>query len=224
MIRQYIQTIKAIFSHPQNVVDSFIHTEKSGYQHPFLFCLIGVLVILIINLFLVDFSFDPVTPQVDGGHEQIQELAVWMDIAAVRASTQFLPLSMFLLLIPLLSLPGLFFFRDQMDSFYSNLILNSYTVGASLAAFLILIPAWALLEIPLTDSFMNTTLPAIVTGVIGLWIYKNYFQATKFSVWVRIFSSWITGYMLFIFVKGFAAGIIGYMLFAIARIYELSGG
>jgi len=224
MIKQYIQTFKETFSHPRNVVDSFIHAEKSSYQHPFLFCLIGVLVILVINLFLIDFSFEPVTPETDGDHEHLQELAVWMDIAVVRASTQFLPLSMLLLLIPLLSLPGLFFFREQMESFYSNLILNSYTVGVTMASFLILIPIWSFLEIPFTDPFMNTTLPAIVIGALGLWVYRSYFRITGVMGWIRILSSFISGYILFIFVKGFAAGVVGYMLFAIARIMELYRG
>jgi hypothetical protein len=209
---------------PRNVVDSFIHTEESRYLHPFKFCVIGTLFFLVINLFIVDFTFESEPLQIDGDNEQLIELAVCMNDATVSASTQFLPLSMFLLLIPMLSLPGLFFFRDELEGFYSNLILNSYTVGASMSVFLVLIPLWTLLDLPFTDPFMNTTLPAIIIGAAGLWIYKRYFNSSDITGWIRIFSSFISGYILFILVKGLAAGIVGYMLFAVNRIMEISGG
>lgn len=224
MFRQYIHTFRTILKQPQDAVDSFIYSDNSSYQHPFLFCLIGMLPCLILNLFMIDFSFDPAAPRIDGDHEHLQELAIWMEAAKVRASTQYLPLSMILLLIPFMSLPGLFFFREKLDSFYSNIILNSYTVGVSMAAFLILIPFWSIVDIPLTDSNVNVTVPSIVIGGIGLWVYRGYFRITDFIGIIRIMSSWITGYVLFFFVKGFVAGVIGYMLFAITRIYEISGG
>lgn len=224
MIKLYIQTFIDTLKSPRNVVDSFIHTDKSEYQHPFKFCLIGTLFFLAINLIFMDFSIHAEVMQIHGDNEQLVELAVWMNEATVRASTQFLPLSMFLLLIPMLSLPALFFFRDEMESFYSNLVLNSYIVGASMAAFLVLIPMWTLLELPLTDSFMNTTLPAVIIGSVGLWIYKHYFRISDIKGWVRIISSYISGYILFILIKGFISGIIGYMMFAVNRIRELSGG
>lgn len=226
MLNTYIQTLKETLNTPRNVVDAFIHSreQESRWQHPFLFCTIGVLFYLIVNLFFIDFSFETAPPQTDGGSEELHELALWIEVATIRVSTQFLPLSMLTLLIPMLSLPGIFFFREQMEGFYANLILNTYTTGASLLAFLVLIPAWSFLAIPLTDSAMHTTLPAIAIAAVGLWVYKNYFRPAGFIGWTRILSSFITGYILFIFVKGFIAGVIGYMLFAINRIMELSGG
>lgn len=223
MLNRYITTFKHSISHPRNVVDGFIDGEKNKFQHPFLFCLIGITVILILNSLFVDYSFTPQLTDLDSDDEQIQALAEWMEVANVRASTQFLPLMLGLIFIPMLSLPGLYFFREELHSFYSNLVLNSYVIGSSMVALLPLIPVLILVDLPLTDPFINATLPAILVASVGLWIYKQYFMVTSLMGWVKILSSYITGYVLFIVVKGFVAGVAGYMIFAIKRIMELSG-
>lgn len=223
MLQNYFNTLIYTFSHPRNVVDGFINGDKSRFQHPFVYCSIGIITVILLNSLLVDFSFTPQLTDIDSDDELVQALAEWMEIASVRASTQLLPLMMGLIFIPMLSLPGLFFFRDELHSFYSNLVLNSYTVGSSLIALLPLIPVWMFADLPLTDPFMNSTLPALLAASVGLWVYKQYFLVTSLMGWIKILSSYITGYVLFIVLKGFVAGIAGYMIFAINRILELSG-
>ena len=223
MLNTYLTTFKHLFSHPRNVVDGFIDGEKNKFYHPFFYCLIGITGVLILNSLLVDYSFTPQLTDLDSDDEQIQALAEWMEVANIRASTQFLPLMLGLIFIPMLSLPGLYFFREELHSFYSNLVLNSYVIGSSMIALLPLIPVWIFVDLPLTDPLMNSTLPAILVASVGLWIYKQYFLVSSLMGWVKILSSYISGYVLFIILKGFVAGVAGYMIFAVKRIMELSG-
>jgi len=225
MIKNYTNTLKKILLQPRDIIDGFIHSKESRkYQHPFLFGIIGMIFVLLMSTIFVDFSIETDLSGVEAESEQLQQIAEWIQLVTVRASTQFLPLAMFVLLIPLLSLPGLYFFRHQTDNFYSNLILNSYTVGASMIALLAAIPFWMFLDVPLTDPFMNSTLPGVLVASVGIWVYRLYFQVSDVMGWIRIISSFLTGYILFVLVKGFTAGIIGYMFFAINRIIEISGG
>lgn len=152
---------------------------------------------------------------------QIEQITGWIELITVRLSTQFLPAMLFLM-IPLLSIPALFFLRDEMSGFYSHLILNSYAAGLAVAVLTIAIPFWMLLDIPITDPFMYRTLPALIVASAVLWIYKEYFMVRSVMGWVRILSSFITGYFLFIFVKSLFAGIVGYLFFAVYRIVELA--
>lgn len=223
MIGSYINTLKNTLNHPRAVVDGFIEGDRKSSQHPFIYCLIGIVVVIMMNTLLVDFSFTPQLSEIETEDEQVQQMAEWIKIANIRASTQFLPLMMFLLMIPMLSLPGLFFFRDEFEGFYSNLILNSYTVGSSMVALLALIPVWILADLPFTDPFMNSTLPAVLMASVGIWIYKQYFMVSSLMGWIKILSSYITGYVLFVILKGFTAGVTGYMIFAVKRILELAG-
>ena len=225
MIKNYTNTLKKILLQPRDIIDGFIHSKESRkYQHPFLFGIIGMIFVLLMSTIFVDFSIETDLSGVEAESEQLQQIAEWIQLVTVRASTQFLPLAMFVLLIPLLSLPGIYFFRHQTDNFYSNLILNSYTVGASMIALLAAIPFWMFLDVPLTDPFMNSTLPGVLVASVGIWVYRLYFQVSDVMGWIRIISSFLTGYILFVLVKGFTAGIIGYMFFAINRIIEISGG
>lgn len=224
MVKNYIDTLKNLLLHPRNVVDGFIHSKEDySFQHPFLFAVASGILVILLNTFLVDFSVQIDPDSIQAEDEQVRQIAEWVQVVTIRLSTQFLPLSMVFLLIPMLSLPGLFFFREQTDGFYSNLILNTYTVGASIIILIAAIPAWIFSGLPLTDPFMNSTLPGLMVAAVGIWIYKNYFSVSDVMGWVRILSSYISGYVLFIIVKGFAGGIIGYMIFAINRIRELSG-
>jgi len=225
MVKNYKHTYKKVLQQPRDVIDGFIHSKESRkYQHPFLFGIIGMVFVLLMNTIFVDFSIEAELAGVEAENEQLQQIAEWIQVVTVRASTQFLPLAMFILLIPLLSLPGLYFFRHQTDNFYSNLILNSYTVGASILAVLAAIPFWIFLDVPLTDPFMNSTLPGVLVASVGIWVYRQYFRVSDLMGWIRIISSFLTGYILFVLVKGFASGIIGYMFFAVNRIMEISGG
>jgi hypothetical protein len=223
MLNRYLETFKETINQPRNVTDGFIHSGKIRYQHPFLFCLIGMALVFVLSTLLVDFSFEPKIAGTDLESDELREMAVTIQMANIRASTQFLPVMMVFLLIPLLSVPGLFFFRDEMDGFYANLILNSYAVGAAMIPLLAMIPVWIFLDLPLTDPFMNTTLPAALVASICIWVYKQYFHISSVSGWIRILSSYISGYVLFVIMNGFISGVIGYLIFAINRIMELSG-
>lgn len=143
-------------------------------MHPFKFILIGLALTLILNTLLVDFSFNPDVSSVvlDDGNEQMKQLAEWIQVSNIRAATQFLPLGLMVLFIPMLSLGGLIFLRNEMEGFYSNLILNSYTVGASMLSLLPLIMIWMFLGYPLTDPLVNSTLPGVLVAGVIIWIYQ----------------------------------------------------
>ncbi len=222
MIGNYFKTLKLLMVQPESVIDSFIQNKETGYLHPFLFTIAGVVILIILNTVLVSYpGVSPITVPIDQP-VQAEQVAEWIQVVTIRLSTQFFPLMLYLL-IPLLSISGLFFFRNESEGFYSQLILNSYAAGASMPVLLAAIPAWIFLDIPMSDPFMNTTLPAILVSVIILWIYKNYFKVPGFIGLIKKASTLITGYLLFMLLKGFIGGVAGYTLFALNRIRELSG-
>jgi hypothetical protein len=195
-------------------------------MHPFKFILAGVIAVLLLSTLLVDFSFEPDAGTLvpDDLNEQMQEVAEWIQVSNVRVSTQFLPLALVIIFIPMLSIGGLIFLRNELEGFYSNLILNSYAVGASMIALLPLIPVWMFLGYSLADPFVNSTLPAVLVAGVMIWIYQLYLRPAGLMDWIRLISSYATGYIFFVIMNGFFAGVIGYMLFMIYRIVELSGG
>lgn len=218
MINQYFKTLKSIFYSPGEVIDSFIKNDGSTYTHPFKFMLLGAVPFVFVSSILVDFSVASVPADPDSA----EQLSQWIEISNIRLSTQFLSLTLFLS-IPLLSLPALFFLRDELEGFYAHLIVNSYAIGASMLVILILIPFWIFLNIPLSDPFLHSTLPVIFIGTAVIFIYKNYFSVHFSMGWIRILSSFICGYLLFMMIKGLFAGVLGYMIFAVMRMAELSG-
>ena len=229
MLKSYIETFLQLCSTPRNVIDSFLDGGENGsgrFMHPFKFIMIGMVTILLLNTLLVDFSFEPDggTLVPDEGNEQMQEIAEWIQVSNVRASTQILPLALVFIFIPMLSIGGLIFLRNEMEGFYSNLILNSYAVGASMIALLPLIPIWMFLGYSLADPFVNATLPAVLVAGVMIWIYQLYLRPAGIMDWIRLISSYATGYIFFVIMNGFFAGVIGYILFMINRIRELSGG
>ncbi len=217
MIKQYFKTLKSIVQSPRDVIDSFIETEKSNYTHPFKFLLLGAIPFIIMSSIFVDFS----TTSVTSDPSTADQLSLWIEISTVRLSTQFLSFTLFLS-IPFLSLPALFFLRDELEGFYAHLILNSYAIGASMVVILTLIPFWIFLNIPISDPILISTLPAIVIGSTVLLIYKKYFFVQNIIGWTRILSSFICGYLFYMMVKGLFAGVLGYMIFAVARLAEIS--
>lgn len=218
MKNQYIRTLKIVFQSPKVVVDAFIETNSSEYTHPFKFLIFGAVPFIIISSLLVDFSTVS-TPPAPGSPEQ---LSYWIDISTVRLSTQFLSFSLFFL-IPLLSLPALFFLRDELKGFYSHLILNSYAIGAAMWSILPLIPIWVFINVPQSNPFMYSTLPSLFIGLTLIFIYIRFFSVQNLMGWIRSLSTLITGYLLFMLVKGLFAGVVGYMIFAVIRLSELSG-
>ena len=223
MIQKFVSTFKEIYNHPRNVIDQFLESDDRDFFHPFLFLIIGALAVTAVNTMLVDFSFEPVLGEFDTDNEQMREIAEWIQASTVRSTTQFLPISSALLLVPMLSIGGLFFFRDYISGFFSLLVMNSYAVGATMLFQLLLIPFWMFSGVSLLDPISNATLPAVAIAIPTLWIYKFYIMSSDFLAWVRILSTFIVGYVLYAVLTGFAASIIGYMIFAIQRISEMSG-
>jgi hypothetical protein len=222
-MNRYFTTLKQLLQQPGSVINSRLSDEPSDYLNPFLFLLSGAVLVTILNTILVDFSFEPVVSDVAGEDDQLQEIASWILMSNVRASTQFLPLSASFLLVPMLALSGLFFFRDYFTGFYSMLVLNGYAIGATMIFQLLLIPVWIFSGLPLTDPLVNSTLPAVVLAITAMWIYKACIPDASFIAWVRIISTFIVGYVFYTILNGFAAGIIGYLIYAVLRISELSG-
>lgn len=224
MLSRYKNTIYELFSLPRNVVDKFVHSsDESQYTHPFWFILIGVVVVILLNSLLVNFSIEPELSDAEMENEQVVQIVTSMQQSSVWMSTWLLPVSILLLLVPSLSVAGVFFFRNELEGFYSNLVLNTYAVGAAIPALLLMIPVWMFIDRPLTEPIMNSILPGILIAGVVLWLYKAYFYITDAMGWVRVLSSFITGYILFILLNGFASSVVGYMVFAIARIIEISG-
>lgn len=225
MISSYKKTLLTLLSTPRNVVDGFVHGAGQNYMHPFKFLVIGVFFVVILNTLFVDFSFDPqpLNSEISVGSEQMVEIAEWIQVSNVRVATQFLPFSIVLIFIPSLAIGGLIFLREDLEGFYSNLILNSFAVGASVITLLAMIPIWMLIDAPLTDPIMNSAIPTMLVSGIMIWIYKQYLHTSSLLGWIRLISSYATGYIFYVILSGFFAGVIGYIFFVINRILELSG-
>lgn len=221
MINQYLKTIEGIFKYPKDVVNTFLESDEKKYIHPFKFLILSAVPFILIASLLVDYpGVSNLGQPVES--ELTDQLSAWIEISAIRLSTQFLSIALFLA-VPLLSLPALFFLRDELDGFYSHLILNSYAIGASMLIIIAVIPLWIYSNLPLSDPFLNSILPAFLICLTVIWVYQNYLSIQNVLGWTRIFSSFISGYLLFLMFKGLFAGIIGYMFFAINRIAEISG-
>lgn len=224
MLNKVINTTNMLVKAPRNVIDGFIYTNNPKFTHPFFYLITGIVVVIVLNTIFVDFSPNSLFVTQEGTEQQsIEQINEWIEVVTFRMSTQFLPLSL-LVLIPLLSVAGVFFFRESTDGFYSNLILNSYSVGVANALLLLLIPGWKLFGPPSLHPFFSVIVPALIIGMVLLWIYYNYFTINNILDWIRVFSSIISGFIMYYFLIGFLAGVIGYMFFAINRIVELSGG
>lgn len=221
MFISLFNTLKIVFTKPRNVVDSFLVKEKSDYTHPAMFCLIAAIFVTLLFSLLVDFKIDPViASELSESDQRLQDAAATMERAALRVSTQFLPVVMLFLLIPFLALGGHFFFREKMDGYYANLILNSYAIGATLFVLLLLIPIWNLVPLPLTDSAMNSTIPGLLTGSSVVWVYRQYFQSSGFMMWLKMVSAFIVGYVIFAVLANFIGGTIGFFTFWIGEVLE----
>ncbi len=221
MFTRYNQTFTGMFKKPRAVVESFIYSEKSDFMHPLLFMIINAILVILPAMFLVNVPIEIHSAADNSQEAQLEVLSSWMASVGLRASTQFLPLMMIMLLVPMLTIAGVFFFRNETDGFYSNLILNSYLTGSVIPVLWAAIFVWIYTGEAIINPQISTAVPGILIAVTGVWIYKNYFDITDFPGWIRIISSFTAGYVAFLFMKGIAAGVIGYMIFAINRIMEI---
>lgn len=222
MIQIYLKTHYQLLKQPRLVIDSFIKNGESKFTHPFIFVLTGAVFVTILNTLFITFPTVASVAVPINESAQIDKIAEWIDVVSIRLSTQLFPLMLFLL-IPSLSLSGLFFYRNDTEGFYSQIILNSYAIGVSVMALPLAIPFWILRETPFSDPFMHTIIPAVLIAVVIFWIYKLYLNSSGFNGFLKSASTMIMGYLLFMIIKGLFAGVIGYMLFAINRIRDLTG-
>ena len=217
----YLVTIRDFLNRPADVLDLSLRSTGSRYQHPFIFNMVGIVItVLLFSLFL-NFSelFNASTHTTnDEITRQLQERIL---TAKARASSQFLPLSMVFLLIPALSIAGLFFFRDELEGFYSNLILNSFAVGTAIPFTVFLMPFWIFSEFSLVDPLIASAIPGLIIGLVILRSYAQYLSVTGIMGTIRILSSYILGYMIFLLLRDFVAGVIGYFIFAVNRLLDI---
>lgn len=204
------------------MIDSFLNESGDHYSHPLFFCLAGAIIVVALNTLIGDLSFNVKLDETVTENENLRQLAEWTQVASVRAATQFLPLSMFFVLIVSLAAGGMLFLRGKTGGFYDKIIINTYAVGASFVALPLLIPVWQFSGESLLNPFMNSTLPAMVVAGVILWIYRLYFNVDSFMDWIRVLSAYITGFVIYVIITGFMSAVVGYVLFAVNRLSELA--
>lgn len=223
-MKNTILTIFELFTRPRNVVDSFLTNEHRTYSHPFVF-IAGVTLFIAFILMVSDWLFLdlPSVALPDNDNETVARIQLWVETVSRGMVTTFLPISTAVLLIPALSVSGLVFFRNELNGFYDNLILNTYIVtGATLFSLLWLPVLFIFPEVVINNSARFTIAIAIL-GLPLLWMYQKFFpDKTPISV-IRQLSTAASGFILYIVLSGFISAILGYMIFAIRRIVELSG-
>lgn len=218
---EYVRTFREMLIRPEKVVDSFVLKEKSNYMHPFSFGLIGVIIVIALYSLVLGYRTPILAEFVSKEIGQFQQLTYWIQYADLKLSTFLLPLLMFLLLIPSLSVPGLFFFREYIEGFYYNLILSAYAVGTSVVALLVLVPIWFLSPSTLFDSTITTYMPLVLVGIVIIRIYERYFLMEGIKSWIQILSSYTLGCIIFLMLESFSISMIGYFIFAVNRFIEL---
>src|SRR5690625_5756652 len=92
------------------------------------------------------------------------------------------------LLIPALSIAGLFFYREVLPGFYRNQMLNCYLMNLVVLAQIELIPVWIVASAHYTEPAIYRYLPALTAGSLLLRSYKRYFRQSKALMLVRILS------------------------------------
>ena len=222
-LKKYFQTLSSLFKNPRQVIDAFLHESPGSFVHPFKFCLMGTLLVVALNTLVLDFSFEPVAADIPAESEALKELSSWTQIISVRAATQFLPLSLFSLFVISLSIGGVIFLKGQTNGFFDHIIISTYSIGAALMALPLMIPVWGFSGIPLTDPFINSTVPAMVVAGVVLWIYNLYFRPDGFLQWIRVLSAYVTGYVIYVLLVGLASSVIAYVIFAVDRLSQISG-
>jgi hypothetical protein len=223
LFKKYTNTLKTLYSEPRQVIDSFLHGGYDSFLHPFKFVLIGVISIIVINTLALDYTVEPDLSDLPSESEVIRLMGEWTQIVSVRAATQFLPFSMFLLQIVALSVGAMLFLRGKTDGFFDHIVINSYSIGASMIALPLLLPVWGLSGQPLTDPFINSTIPAMVVAGVILWIYNLYFRLNGFMDWIRVLSAYVTGFVIFVVLSGIVSSAVAYTITIIQRISEISG-
>lgn len=222
-MRSYFHTIQELIKNPKNVASQFLKEDPAGGTHPFLCLVISAglsSVILAIGFGLAEFPSFQITGIPE--EEVARVIGAWISAADFRAFTQFLPLLMAILLTPALSVAGLFFYREQLNSFYRNLVLSGYLMSLVVLFQIVLIPVWLIAGDAYADPAYYRYVPAVIAALVLMRSYTQFFNANNAIMWVRIISVTASGYALFVFVGVFVNSVIGYMAFAVNRIMEVA--
>lgn len=218
---EYVKTFRAMLTTPERVVDSFVIEEETKYMHPFSFGLVGAIIVVALYSLVLGYRTPILADFVSKEIEQLQQLTFWIQYADLKLSTFLLPLLMFLLLIPSLSLSGLFFFRENIDGFYYNLILSTYAVGTSVVALLVLVPIWFVAPSTLFNQTITTYFPLVLVGIVIIRIYERYFFMEGIRSWIQILSSYTLGSIIFLMLESVSISVIGYFIFAVNRFIDI---
>lgn len=222
-MRYYFYTIQSLIKNPKSVAVQFLEDGSPGISHPFLCLVISAVlssIILSIGFGLAAFPSFQITGIPE--EEIARIIGVWISAADFRAFTQFLPLLMAFLLTPALSLAGLFFFREQLASFYRNLVLSGYLMSLVVIFQIALIPVWLIGGDAYAEPAYYRYVPAVIAALVLMRSYSQFFNANSAIMWVRIISVTASGYALFVFIGVFINSVIGYMAFAVNRIMEVA--
>lgn len=217
------KTTSELIHKPRNVVDPVIYDSEKRFVHPFAYLLIGTAVIVLLNLLFINLSISINEETNRSIGEASSQLSYWIDYVTINMATRFLPLSLFLL-IPTLALSGMFFFREKTDSFYSNLVLNSYTIGLVNLCLILLIPVWNVVNLQIQNPVIVTYLPGAYICTVIVLVYSRYFYTNTLTGWIRIISSAVSGFIFYQFISGLMWSVTGYTVFAIKRIVQISAG
>lgn len=220
---EFVNTFREMLTNPEHVVDSFVLEENSNFQHPFAYGLVGVIIIVALYSLVLGYRTPILADMVSKEIDQYQQLTYWIQYANLKVSTILLPLSMFFLLTPALSISGLFFFRDNIDGFYYNLILSTYAIGTAILSLLILVPIWFIIPSTLFSSIITTYLPLIMVGIVVLRIYERYLLMEGIRSWIQVLSTYVLGSAIFLMLESLSASVIGYFIFAVNRFLDIWG-
>ena len=223
-MKNIIVTVLELFTHPRNVVDSFLSRQNRKFSHPFPF-LAGVCLFVAAILVVSDWLFLdlPSVTLPDNENETVAQIQLWVEAVSRGMVTTFLSISSAVLMIPALSVSGLVFFRNELNGFYDNLILNTYIVTGATLFSLLWLPILLIYPEVVMNNSARFTIAIAMLGLPLLWMYHKFFpDKTPISV-IRQLSTAASGFILYIVLLGFISGILGYMIFAIRRIAELSG-
>jgi len=214
-------TVIYLYKDPSVVIDSFVDGVKGKYLNPFLLVAISALFLAFIISFVITYPEMEVTAadpeQVEQMSEEmegfrLEEFQQVMEVTGVIINTQFLGFLNFLL-IPLLALGSMLFFRESHPGYYRHLILNAYTVGLANIAMLLMVPVWMAFQTQIMTPAIHLYPAAFLVGLVLLMTYNRYLSLEVIMDWVRAFSALIIGYFFYSLIAGFIVAIISFIVY-----------
>jgi hypothetical protein len=214
-------TVIYLYKDPSIVIDSFVDGIKRKYLNPYLLVAISALFLAFIVSFVISYPEMEVTAADPEQAEQIseemegfrlEEFQQVMEITGVIINTQFLGFLNFLL-IPLLALGSMLFFRESHPGYYRHLILNAYAVGLANIAVLLMIPVWMVFQAQILTPAIHLYPAAFLIGLVLLMTYNRYLSLEEIMDWVRAFSALIIGYFFYSLIASFIVAIISFIVY-----------